>query len=324
MSTILVIAEQDNGVFRKGSVEAVSQARQLADKMDAQVVTLALAANLSSGAKIFADVGSDRFIAVQGPQYDHLIADSVYPVALAVARETGAELILLSATTLGKDLAPKLAVTLDAALVSDCTGLHYSDGQIEVERPLYAGKVMARALLNSAVKIISLRPNVFEIAVLREGADVTVELRTPPSEQGKVELVEFRRTKGAVPDVAEADIIVTGGRGMRGPDNFKMLEELAHLLGGAVGATRAAVDSKWRPHSDQVGQTGKVVSPTLYIMCGASGSVQHWAGMSGSKCIVAVNRDADAPIISRADYSIIGDLFEILPVLIEKIRAIKS
>jgi len=321
MSAILVIAEQEGGIFRKGSFETVAQARKIADRIDAQVIVLVLAPDPASDSSTFAELGADRIMAAAGPQFDHMTVDLCYPAVLAAAREVNAGLVILTATTLGKDLAPRLAVALDAALASDCTAFEVDGNEIEVERPLYAGKVLARLRLKAQVKILTLRPNVFESPVSRPGSEVKVEPFDPPASESPAELVELNRSEGASVDVSEADVIVTGGRGMRGPENFKILTELADLLNGAVGATRAAVDAGWRPHKDQVGQTGKVVSPKLYIMCGASGSVQHWAGMSGSKCIVAINRDANAPIVSRADYSIVGDLFEVVPALVKALQS---
>jgi electron transfer flavoprotein alpha subunit len=178
--------------------------------------------------------------------------------------------------------------------------------------------------VNSKIIMATLRPNIFPAMEPDDSNSASVQSLELPEVSSNLELKEFRAAAGSKMDISEADVIVTGGRGMRSPDNFSILEELAQILGGAVGATRAAVDADWRPHSEQVGQTGKTVNPNLYLMFGASGSIQHWAGMSGAKCIVAVNKDPNAPIIERADYSIVGDLFEVAPAITEEIKKLKG
>jgi electron transfer flavoprotein alpha subunit len=194
------------------------------------------------------------------------------------------------------------------------------DGRLRLERPVYAGKALATVVIRTDPQIVSLRPNVFPSAVVREGFMAPVERVETGARPIRATVRETVASSGGKPDLTEAGIIVSGGRGMGGPEHFAMLEELADVLGGVVGASRAVVDLDWRPHGDQVGQTGKTVSPSLYIACGISGAIQHLAGMSSSRCIVAINRDADAPIFQKADYGIVGDVFEIVPALTEQFR----
>jgi electron transfer flavoprotein alpha subunit len=209
---------------------------------------------------------------------------------------------------------------LDAGLAMDCVSVRAVDGKIIATRPLYGGKILAEIQVLSVPALVCLRPNV--IPVLKKAGRGGIERVSVEPPRPSTEILETIREQGKM-ELTEADVVVSGGRGMGGPD-FSVLEELARALSGAVGASRAAVDEGWRPHSDQVGQTGKVVSPKLYIACGISGAVQHMAGMSGSRCVVAVNKDPDAPIFSRADYGIVGDLFEVVPVLTEALRKLAA
>jgi electron transfer flavoprotein alpha subunit len=204
----------------------------------------------------------------------------------------------------------------------DCVDLKVESGEIIATRPIYAGKAFIKVKLSSDVKVFTIRPNVFKAEVY-DNTNASVETKAISNPNLSSKVVSFKKSEGKL-DVAEADIIVSGGRGMKGPENFNLIESLADSLGAAVGASRAAVDAGWRPHREQVGQTGKTVSPSLYIACGISGAIQHLAGMSTSKYIVAINKDKDAPIFSVADYGIAGDLFEVLPILTEEIKKIRS
>ncbi|MCW9097836.1 MAG: electron transfer flavoprotein subunit alpha/FixB family protein, partial [Ignavibacteriaceae bacterium] len=217
---------------------------------------------------------------------------------------------------------PHLSIKLDAACVVDCIKISVSGNDIICTRPTYAGKALVDLKLLSNKKVITIRPNVFKAQVTENSNPPEIVVKDITSANLRSKVTEFKKAEGKL-DVSEADIIVSGGRGMKGPENFHLIEELAETLGAAVGASRAVVDAGWRPHSEQVGQTGKTVSPTLYIACGISGAIQHLAGMSSSKFIVAINKDKDAPIFNVADYGITGDLFEILPVLTSEIKKVK-
>jgi electron transfer flavoprotein alpha subunit len=230
-------------------------------------------------------------------------------------------MVFLPASQMGKDLAPRIAVKLEAGLASDCVSLNVENGELIATRPVYAGKALVDVRVTTPVKVYTLRPNVF--TATPGGGDAAVESVTVPLDPADLTTTVRDITVAAGrPDVTEADIVVSGGRGMKGPEHFALLESLADVLGAAVGASRAVVDAGWRPHDEQVGQTGKTVSPTLYIACGVSGAVQHIAGMSSSKYIVAINKDKDAPIFQLADYGIVGDVFEVVPEMTTRLKQI--
>ena len=318
---VLVIAETQASEFKKAAFELVSEARKIAGS---EVVVLAIGSGISANAASLGEYGADKVIVVDDASVENYQSELYKAAAVEAAKAVSPDVILFSATLSGKDLAPRVAAALDTTIASDCTGLSVTDGAVTVVRPLYAGKVFAEITLEGSPKIASLRPNVFDAVKTAEGTQATVESASVPAVEQKIKVVEIKKTGGDKLDVSDADVIVTGGRGLRDANSFTLVEELADVLNGAVGATRAVVDAGWRPHDEQVGQTGKVVSPNLYFMCGASGSIQHWAGMSGSRCIVAINKDENAPIMRRADYSIVGDLFEVLPALTEEIKKIRG
>ena len=230
--------------------------------------------------------------------------------------------MLIAATFQGKDLGGYVSAALDAPMTPDCTEWTGQDGKIQIKRPIYAGKAYITVTFSGEPAIISLRPKVFppDEPDASKSAEVEKYDITLTDDDFRSVVKEIIAEAGEKLDVSEADIIVSGGRGVKGSENFNILEELAGVLGAAVGASRSAVDEGWRPHSDQVGQTGKVVSPKLYIACGISGAIQHLAGMRTSKCIVAINKDPEAPIFSIADYGIVGDLFKVVPALTEEIK----
>jgi electron transfer flavoprotein alpha subunit len=221
---------------------------------------------------------------------------------------------------MGRDLAPRVAVKTGSAIAIDLVEFAVNGDSLSGLRPVYAGKALTDIHIPGGKKVITLRPNVFKIE--SNPTDVAIQKRHIENPNLSCRVTEMKKSEGKL-DVAEADIIVSGGRGMKGPEHFHLVEKLAESLGAAIGASRAVVDAGWRPHGEQVGQTGKTVSPNLYIACGISGAIQHLAGMSTSKYIVAINKDKDAPIFSVADYGIAGDVFEILPALIEEINKIR-
>jgi electron transfer flavoprotein alpha subunit len=319
----LVVTDIVNGEFRKVSLEALSEARRLIGT-DGQVTALMIGQGIDQLGAVPARYGADVVMIADDPQVKDYHPDRYTDTVQRAAQLKQTDVILIPATDIGKDLAPRVAARLDAGLAEDCLKLTLTGDRLEADRPMFAGKVISRVAVLSKIKVVTLRPNVFALSEPASSSSGVMEKLDVQSGESKLNLKEFRESASAKIDVSEAEIVVTGGRGMKGPENFAMLETLADLLGGAVGATRAAVDAGWRPHSDQVGQTGKTVTPNLYLMFGASGSIQHWAGMSGAKCIVAVNKNPEAPIISKADYSIVADLFEVVPVLTEEIRKIRG
>jgi electron transfer flavoprotein alpha subunit len=317
---ILVFAEQRENKFKKPAFEAVRTARVLADRLGGEVIALAVGGSVQSIAPGLGGYGANKVLVVEDPRLT-LCASSAYAKIVAeVAQAQQATVVLIPATALGKDLAPRVAVKLDAGLAADCTALNVEGTDIIATRPVYAGKSLTRLKVLSTVKVFTLRPNVFT-AGESSGASAPVETVVPALTDQEFSCVvkEIKQSSGKL-DVAEANIIVTGGRGLRGPENFAMIEQLADALGAAVGASRAVVDAGWRPHEEQVGQTGKTVSPSLYVAIAVSGAIQHLAGMSSSKYIVAINKDKDAPIFQVATYGIVGDAFEVVPALTAAVK----
>ncbi len=318
---ILAILEQREGSLKKVSFEAASVASKLAKELNLEVEAVAVGSDINNLNDV-SKYGISKIVHLKNPDFANYTSSGYTEAVSNYAKEVNAVCLIVGNTSLGNDLAPRLAVKLNSACVMDCVSLNVESGEIIATRPIYAGKVFSKVKLSSDVKVFTIRPNVFKAEVSENGnaATETKEISNPNL---KSKVVSFKKSEGKL-DVAEADIIVSGGRGMKAPENFNLIESLAESLGAAVGASRAVVDAGWRPHREQVGQTGKTVAPSLYIACGISGAIQHLAGMSTSKYIVAINKDKDAPIFSIADYGIAGDVFEILPVLTEEIKKIRS
>lgn len=317
---ILAFAEQRDNKFRKTAFEIVTAAKKLADASGAEVVAIVVGEKVQPIASDLGAYGAKRVIAVEDPKLPQYSTTAFAAIVANVAKKEAADVVLFPATAMGKDLAPRVAVKLDAGLAADCIALRWEQSELLATRPVYAGKALIDVRMNSACKVFTLRPNVFT-AHASEGDPASVEVSAPGISDAEYSTrVKEIAQSSAKFDVAEADIIVSGGRGLKGPEHFKLIEELAAVLGAAVGASRAVVDAGWRPHDEQVGQTGKTVSPSLYIAVGISGAIQHLAGMSSSKYIVAVNKDKDAPIFQVADYGIVGDAFEILPALTQEAK----
>jgi len=316
---ILVFAEQRDGKLKKSSFEAVHAARVLSDQLGAECAALIIGHGVAESAGVLGSYGAARVIAIDAESVARHSNTAYAALIAGAASSEGATVVVLSASQMGKDLAPRVAIKLQAGLASDCVALAVKDGEIVASRPIYAGKALADVRVKTPIKVFTLRPNVFTASPA--GNPAPVEKRDAglrPEDFGSV-VTDVRVASGR-PDVTEADLIVSGGRGMKGPEHWGLIEELADVLGAGIGASRAVVDAGWRPHDEQVGQTGKTVSPTLYIACGISGAVQHLAGMSSSKFIVAVNKDKDAPIFQVADYGIVGDVFDVLPEMTAQLK----
>lgn len=316
---IIAFAEQRNGQFKKTAFEVVTAAKTLAGQLNGTVIAVVVGQNVSGIAPQLGAYGASKVIAVDDARLA-LYSTTAYAKVIAdIAAAESAAVVLLPASEMGKDVAPRIAVKLDAGLAAGCTALKVENGNVVATRPVFAGKGLVDVTVNSPVKLFTLRPNVFT-AVAAEGTAAVEQRPAVLSDADLTCSVMEVRTASGKKDVAEADIIVSGGRGLKGPEHFALIEDLAGSLGAAVGASRAVVDAGWRPHDEQVGQTGKTVSPSLYIAVGISGAVQHLAGMSSSKYIVAVNKDKDAPIFSIADYGIVGDAFDVVPALTAEVK----
>jgi electron transfer flavoprotein alpha subunit len=325
-SSVLAFVERRDGEIKRPALQAVTTGRRLADSLGLPLAALALGPGAAGSAAELGAHGVDRLIAVEAGHLE-LYAAEAYAAELARAAADAAA-VLLAATAMGRDLAARTAAKLGAPCASDLVEIDVgSDGMLRGKRPVYSGKAYARVAVAAGVPaVVTLRPNVFPARRLDAPREVGIE--RPAAALGadrlRVRTTRLETAAGKDLDVADASIIVSGGRGLRGPENFHLVRELAQALGGAVGASRAVVDAGWIPHAHQVGQTGKVVSPSLYVACGISGAVQHLAGMSSSKVIVAINKDPEAPIFKVADYGIVGDLFEVLPALAAAVRRVRG
>jgi electron transfer flavoprotein alpha subunit len=319
--SVLVFAEQRGGEFRKVALEATSQGKRVAGALGKHFVVALLGRGISGLPEQLSTYGAGKVLVAEHDELAKYSTEGYAYVLNQIVDVVKPSVIILSASAMGKDLAPRLAAKLDVPLFSDITAMSVEDGTVTITRPIFAGKVFLTARTTASPIMVTLRPKVFAPETV-DGGSVSVESFDVDIPEGtiKARVVEFQTEAGGKMDLTEADVIVSGGRGMKGPENFHLIEELADAFGGVNGASRAAVDAGWRPHSEQVGQTGKTVSPTLYVACGISGAVQHLAGMSSSKFIVAVNRDPDAPIFKVANWGIVGDALQVLPALIQAVK----
>ena len=313
---VLAIAEQVDGEFRKVTYESLSEGKRLAAKIGGGLAAVVIGADVAGIAPALGKYGADNIIAVENPALAEFTTDGYTNVIAQIVRSEKPRVVILGASSQGKDLAARLAARLACPLAMDCIGLRVENETIIATRAMYGGKVLAEVSLHGDPLLLAIRPNAMAVAEA-PGAGV-VESRSLDPGTVAVRFVEKKLETGKV-ELTEADIVVSGGRGMGGAD-FSLVEALADALGGAVGASRSAVDEGWRPHSDQVGQTGKVVSPGLYIACGISGAIQHRAGIVNARYIVAINRDARAPIFQVADWGIVGDLHELVPEMIRQLK----
>jgi electron transfer flavoprotein alpha subunit len=322
MANVLAVTEQRDGALRKTSREVVWAARQLADATGGTVDALVIGASGvdAAGAKL-GEVGADRVLVAEDASFARYSPDGYAGTVAGVAKAGGYGAVLVAATAAGKDLAPRIAARLDAPLASDVTGVGTEGGKVTATRPVYAGKAVQQLRVDAPLAVVSLRPNAFTPGSAAKAGAVSKAAAVAAS---RVTVREVKAAEQGKLDVAEASVVVSGGRGLKGPEHFALIENLAKALGAAVGASRAVVDAGWRPHAEQVGQTGKTVSPQLYVAVGISGAIQHLAGMRTAKVIVAINKDKDAPIFQVADYGVVGDLFEILPRLTEEVAKARA
>ena len=314
MAGVLVFCEIKDGKLKKASREALSVARKLGAGDVAAFATdrgVAEDAGRYGAKKIFA--------APIGPYVTELYASALEQAI----KQMQPAVVLFGGTSNGRDLAPRIAARLNAGVASDVDRLEWTNGKLRARRPVYSGKAFATVEVTSTPAVATTRPNAFPAEEAGGGAAEVVEIAVP-SIEAKAKLIETKASEAGELTIAEADIIVSGGRGLKEAANFSLIRDLAHAIGGAVGASRATVDAGWIDHQHQVGQTGRVVSPNLYIAAGVSGAIQHLAGMSSSKHIVAINKDPEAPIFRVADLGVVGDLFQIVPALTEEVKKAKT
>ena len=327
MAHVFAFVETRGADVRKVGLEAVTAARMLADKSGSgEVHALQLGPpGLSSKAAQIGQYGADVVIVAEHAGLANYSPEVAAATAADRIKSTGYRAAVFSTTAQGRDLAPRVAARLGVGLVTDVLSFEIEGDSIVVRHPMNIGKVIATIAITNTPALIAMRPNVISPTLNSRASRVETMQPTIDPASVRVKVIETRKGSGGKLDLAEAPVIVAGGRGLKAAENFKLVEELASAFGNAaVGATRAVTDDGWRPHSDQIGQTGRLVSPELYIAVGISGAVQHLAGMRTSKTIVAVNKDKDAPIFKVADYGIVGDVFDVIPALTEAVREAKK
>jgi electron transfer flavoprotein alpha subunit len=328
MAGIWVYAEHKNGKVKKVTFEILNEAKSLAQKKGEPLCAVLIGSRVEEMAPAVGAHGAEKVYCVEADNLGTYTTGGFTKALCDLVQQEKPSIVLFGASINGKDLSARVAGRLGVGLATDCTGVGLNDaGRLQVRRPMFSGKVYADVVFSDATpQMASIRPNVLmaaapDAARKPEKAKFAASVK---SEDLMVKVVEVVKTGGEKPDLTEAEIIVSGGRGMKGPENYKILEELADVLGGVVGASRSAVDAGWRPQSDQVGQSGKVVTPNLYIAAGISGAIQHLAGMGTSKVIVAINKDPEAPIFKKADYGVVDDLFKVVPAFTEECKKLKA
>src|SRR5512133_3012520 len=317
---VLIVAEQAQGTLRKATLHALSAGREIARRTGGKVHLALAGKGVTPLAQGLAEYGADVHVA-DAASLEHPLAEAYAPVVAELAKALQATFVGAAATAFGKDLLPRVASRLGAGMATEVLSFGGEGGSVTFRRPMWAGNVLAEGEIATPVKAFTVRATEFAAAAKEgKGAVSSVAVSLDPASL-KTRHVAFREVKSERPELTEARVVVAGGRGTKG--DFKPVEALADELGAAVGASRAAVDAGWVPNDWQVGQTGKVVAPELYVAAGISGAIQHLAGMKGSKVIVAVNKDPEAPIFQIADYGVVGDLFKVLPELAAKVKASK-
>jgi electron transfer flavoprotein alpha subunit len=319
MSNVLVVAEHIDKSLRKVTLSAVAFAKKAAECSGGKVYVLVLGDDVPNVVSDCTKSGADIVLYENSPVFGHYLAENYSPVVAQIAESIGAQLVCGPSSTFGKDLLPRVAAHLRAGMVSDAIDV-WEDGGLRFKRPLWAGNVLTTVEVTTPFKVVSVRTTEFDAIESDVACEVQV-LDGDTQANDSSEFVRFDQVASERPELTDADIIISGGRGLKSAENFDMIMALADVLGGAVGASRAAVDSGYAPNDWQIGQTGKVVAPNLYVAVAISGAIQHLAGMKGSKVIVAVNKDPEAPIFQVADYGLVADAFEVIPEITDKLQA---
>ena len=323
------VETNEDGTAKNVGIELLTPGKDMAAKQGGALVAVVIGNNVDEAVKAASEHGADKVIVVEGPEYAHYTTDAYAIALVALVEKYGPTSMLIGATNNGRDLGPRVSCRLHTGLTADCTALDIDEesGNVAWTRPAFGGNLMATILCpDHRPQIGTVRPGVFKKGEPGEAkAEVIKEDIHVDAKDIRTQVLELiKEAGGENVDLEGAEVIVSGGRGVGGPEGFEPVKALADVLGGVVGASRAAVDAGWIAHAHQVGQTGKTVGPKLYIACGISGAIQHLAGMSGSDCIVAINKDPDAPIFDVADYGVVGNLFEVLPVLTEEIKKARA
>ncbi len=323
------VETNEDGTAKNVGIELLTPGKMMAGKQGGALVAVVIGSGVDEAVKAANEHGADKIIVVDGPEYKHYTTDAYAIALVSLVEKYGPTSMLIGATNNGRDLGPRVSCRLHTGLTADCTALDIDDetGNVAWTRPAFGGNLMATIICpNHRPQIGTVRPGVFKKGdVVEAKAEIINEDIHVAEDQIRTQVIELIKEMGGENvDLEGAEIIVSGGRGVGGPEGFETIKALADVLGATVGASRAAVDAGWIAHAHQVGQTGKTVGPKLYIACGISGAIQHLAGMSGSDCIVAINKDPDAPIFDVADYGVVGNLFEVLPVLVDEIKKARS
>ncbi|MCC8182927.1 MAG: electron transfer flavoprotein subunit alpha/FixB family protein [Clostridiales bacterium] len=323
-----VYIETDSGVAKNVGYELLNPGRMMADKLGSQLVAVVLGNGVEAVAQQAIAYGADKVLLVEGDEYETYNTDAQTYAMVNLIQKYQPFIVLYGATNNGRDVGPRVACAAHTGLTADCTGLDIDEnGLLASTRPAFGGNLMATiSCPDHRPQMSTVRPGVFkkpEADDSRTGEIVREDIHIDPANI-RVQLLERVKEVAEAVNLEEADVIVSGGRGLKSAENFALVRELADAMGGVVGASRAAVDAGWIPHAHQVGQTGKTVAPKIYVAVGISGAIQHLAGMSGSDTVIAINKDPDAPIFSVADYGIVGDLFEVVPALTAAIKAKKA
>jgi electron transfer flavoprotein alpha subunit len=321
---ILVFIEQRHGEVRKSSLEALSQAVRQGTAVGGDVSCCLVGGSVQSLIPTLAKFGVSKILVVEGNDFADY-ATEAYADALAAAVTAADPQYVFSAhSAMGKDLIPRVAARFEAPCVSDVMEISALGNALTVVKPIYSGKAYGKYRFNNPIAFLTLRPNIFELGPTSDANQTVIEVLACSAKSVRAKVVETHAAAGQKKELSEASIVVSGGRGIKGPENWPVLQALCDELGAALGASRAVVDAGWIDHQHQVGQTGKTVSPQLYIACGISGAIQHLAGMSSSKVIVAINKDPEAPIFKQANYAVVGDVLEIVPKVTEQIRQLRG
>ena len=323
MADVLVVVEHQDGVFRKTTLATITAAKTYSGLFGGEVDALVLGERVADVSETVAACGVRKVLVGEGPAFGKYLAVTYAPAVLQVIKEKGYGAVFAPATTFGKDFMPRLSGLLDAPLASDIVALSKEGDKLRVQRPMFAGNAVATVEMEGSPRLFTVRQTAFDPAAA-EGPKALLEKVSVAADAGGSAYVSRQETKSERPELTDARVVVSAGRGIKSQENFKMVEELADLFHAAIGASRAAVDAGWAPNDWQVGQTGKIVAPELYFALGISGAIQHLAGMKDSKVIVAINKDEEAPIFQVADYGLVADLFKAVPELIAEIRKAKS